>query len=233
MRIFGRGFNFSQDGPGNRLVYHLSGCNMRCPWCANPEGFTATGGVEMTPEEIVRDAVRARAMLFDGGGVTFTGGEATLWHEELLLTLQGLKREGIHTAIETNGTSERLAELLPYIDHLMMDFKHYDSDTLYAFTGMGCETVKANFEMLSKMGREVHIRIPLISGFNADSPDGFVTYFTSHDTATFDFELLPYHEYGKGKWTEEYRVKDGFVREEDLERFSRALGASGLKLKKT
>ncbi len=25
MRIFQKGFNFAQDGPGNRLVYHLQG----------------------------------------------------------------------------------------------------------------------------------------------------------------------------------------------------------------
>jgi len=27
------------DGPGQRLVYYLKGCNMRCLWCANPEGL--------------------------------------------------------------------------------------------------------------------------------------------------------------------------------------------------
>ena len=29
VRVLQRGFNFSQDGPGNRLVYHLQGCTMR------------------------------------------------------------------------------------------------------------------------------------------------------------------------------------------------------------
>lgn len=43
IRIFQKGFNYSQDGTGNRLVYHLQGCNMRCPWCANPEGISSKG----------------------------------------------------------------------------------------------------------------------------------------------------------------------------------------------
>lgn len=43
IKIFQKGFNYSQDGDGNRLVYHLQGCNMRCPWCANPEGIAKEG----------------------------------------------------------------------------------------------------------------------------------------------------------------------------------------------
>ena len=233
MKYFGRGFNFSQDGPGNRLVYHLSGCNMRCLWCANPEGFSCEGGKEITPSDIVTDALRARAMFFDGGGVTFTGGEATLWHDELLETLRALKRKDIHTAIETNGTSRRLGELLPYIDYLMMDFKHYDSDRLKAFTGVGCEAVMENYRMLTDTGREVHIRIPLIYGFNTSSPEGFASCLAAYDTAHCDFEFFPYHEYGKGKWTEEYKIQDGFVPKEVLGEFHRVFCEYGLKIKHT
>jgi glycyl-radical enzyme activating protein len=43
LKIFKKGFNYSQDGPGNRLVYHLQGCNMRCIWCSNPEGIAVAG----------------------------------------------------------------------------------------------------------------------------------------------------------------------------------------------
>ena len=91
MRIFQKGFNFGQDGPGNRLVYHLSGCNMKCIWCSNPEGMAMSGGREYTVPELADECRRSRMMFFGGGGVTFTGGEATLQWEELkeLLGIDG------------------------------------------------------------------------------------------------------------------------------------------------
>ena len=67
LKIFQRGFNYSQDGSGNRLVYHLQGCNMRCPWCANPEGMPMEGALMTDPEWLVdalcpRGAVRGGAL---------------------------------------------------------------------------------------------------------------------------------------------------------------------------
>ncbi len=228
MRVFGKGFNFSQDGPGNRLVYHLSGCNMRCIWCSGADSFDPEGGREYAPEDMIAECVRSRAMFFDGGGVTFTGGEATLWHDELLTVLKGLKEKDIHTAIETNGTSPRLFELLPYIDYLIMDFKHFDSEKLLFYTGMKNEQIKENFELLCRSGRQMHIRIPLINGINTADPEGFASYFSSFDTSHAVFEFLPYHEYGKDKWKGKYQVKDGFVRESDLKKFYETFDRYGL-----
>ncbi len=230
MRIFQKGFNFSQDGPGNRLVYHLQGCNLRCIWCSNPEGMAFDGGKDYPVEALLQECVRSKMMFFGGGGVTFTGGEATMQAGELLALLKGLRQAGIHTAIETNATSPKLLQLLPYTDYLIMDFKHFDSAVHKRFTGLGNEQVKENLEAILKSGRQVHVRIPLISGFNTADPMGFAEYLASQDTSGAVFEFLCYHEYGKDKWTTPYQVTDGFVPQEKVQQFTDSFRAHGLKL---
>lgn len=233
MRIFQKGFNFGQDGPGNRLVYHLQGCNMRCIWCSNPEGMVFEGGDEYYPEEIENECIRSRMLFFSGGGVTFTGGEATAQADDLIDVLKRLKNVGIHTCIETNGTSPRLFEIIDFTDYLIMDFKHYDSNSLKKYTGVGNEQIKKNFEMLCKSGRQAHIRIPLINGVNTDNPKSFAEYFSRYNTGNIVFEFLCYHEYGKDKWTEEYKVENGFVSKEKLREFIDVFREYGLKIIKT
>jgi len=230
MKIFQKGFNFGQDGPGNRLVYHLQGCNMACIWCSNPEGMNINGGKEYTIQEIFDECKQSRMLFFSGGGVTFTGGEATLQHNELLEILKLLKEEKIHTCIETNGTSLKLKELLPFIDYLIMDFKHYDSDILKKYTGVDNEVIKNNFEENCKNERQQHIRITLINRINTDAPEEFAEYFSEHDTSNTVFEFLTYHEYGKEKWTKEYKVKNGFVTKETLNKFKEIFEKYNLKI---
>ncbi len=221
MKIFQKGFNYSQDGPGNRLVYHLLGCNMRCPWCSNPEGMRADKGefFEMTPQEIVAEAVSSKPMFFDGGGVTFTGGECTLQAEELLAVLQCLNEKGIDTCIETNGTSDALPKLSEYIDHVIVDLKHPDSQKLKGVTGVGNEITVQNIRHFAECGKDLLVRVPLIGGFNTDleAIDGFLKIFSSINRDTVRFELLKYHEYGKDKWEKlglTYTVENAFVTEE-------------------
>jgi pyruvate formate lyase activating enzyme len=56
IKIFGKGWNFSQDGPGNRLLFHFQGCNLFCPWCSNPEGIAEQGTMLVNSEKLL-DAV--------------------------------------------------------------------------------------------------------------------------------------------------------------------------------
>ena len=230
MLIFFKGFHFAKDGPGNRLVYHLQGCNMHCPWCSNPEGMPLTGGEEVSVSAIVKEALSCRPIFFSGGGVTFTGGEATLQADELCEALRRLREAGIHTAIETNGTSPALPVIQENVDYLIMDVKHCDGTLFHRYTGVRIDTLRKNFAYLTGIRRQLHIRIPLIHHVNADLGADFADYFAGFPTESVVFEILPYHEYGKDKWKGAYEIKDGFVSERQIRDFESALKARGLRV---
>ena len=236
MRIFQKGFNFSQDGPGNRLVYHLQGCNLRCPWCANPEGLAA-GGQEVNVEELVSEVLRSRLMFFDGGGVTLTGGEVTLQLEQVRQLLTRLHAEGIHTCIETNGLCENLPDLFDALDLLIMDIKHYDPAIHKAVTGGENGLTLKNIRAALEARQALALRIPLIGGFNASEADahGFADLLVDLGVpGKATVELLCYHEYGKDKYAKlgiPYTMNEkAKVSRQQAQQFARILRLAGLEV---
>lgn len=234
MKVLQKGFNYSQDGPGNRLVYHLQGCNFRCKWCSNPESMAGdySGAKIYTTDEIVDEIIRSRMMFFDGGGVTFTGGEPTLQAQELKEVLKKARANGVNTAIETNGSMSVLAELSEHIDYLIMDIKQPCDEIHIKYTGCSNRQTIENLRHLSRTRGQLHIRIPLINHVNTD-PAPFLELFKSVDMKNVTVEILPYHEFGKDKWTSEYEITDGFVSKEQIEAFYGALKSIGVRLIKT
>lgn len=204
IRIFQKGFNFSQDGPGNRLVYHLQGCNLRCPWCSNPEGLEWNGdGRAYSTDELMEEVRRSSIMFFDGGGVTLTGGEVTMQLPGVLEFLTRLHEEGIHTCIETNGISPGLPQLFPVLNLLIMDVKHHDPAKHRSVTGAENTLTFDNVVRALEAGQPLALRIPLIGGFNASEEDAhaFAALFQELGVpGKATVELLRYHEYGRDKY---------------------------------
>ena len=231
LNYFQRGFNFSQDGPGNRLVYHLQGCNMRCPWCANPEGIPLHDAAYSEQAQTAADyAVSCAPMFFGGGGATLTGGEPTVQFEAVKELLLALKAAGINTAIETNGTHPKLPSLFPVVDHLMIDFKHPDDEIHRELTGVGNGTVKQNIEAAALLGKPVLVRLLLLEGHNTQYLREYLEFFGSVNTSRISFEFLRYHEYGKDKWKGGYAFPPAFVTDETLSKFKRAFTEASLKI---
>lgn len=232
IKIFGKGFNYSQDGPGNRLVYHLSGCNMHCPWCSNPEGMKPSGNEKAYPiNEVYNEILSSAPMFFEGGGVTFTGGEATLQFEPLLALIKMLSEAKINTCIETNGTSSNLPRLTQFLNHLIIDFKHPNGDVLKAVTGVDNTVIKHNIALAVKSNVDTLVRIPLIGGFNDNCFNDFAKFFKTINGKNLRVEILKYHEYGKDKWQKlglNYKMQNAFVTNEQVKQLENILKSNGI-----
>jgi pyruvate formate lyase activating enzyme len=112
------------DYPGNICAtVFLWGCNMRCPFCHNPE-LVEWRGVEMSISSTqFLEFLHRRLNVLDG--VCVTGGEPTL-QVELMDLLRRIKAFGLKVKLDTNGTNpEMLQELLgrEYVDYVAMDVK--------------------------------------------------------------------------------------------------------------
>ena len=240
IHILQKGFNYSQDGPGNRLVYHLSGCNLKCPWCSNPEGMEITeNAIPLTVENIVKEAVSCKMMFIDGGGVTLTGGEVTCQKDSIINLLHQLKENGVHTCIETNASLKNCEEIFKAVDYMIADFKSPDSEKLKAVTGADLEIIKENLLLRAKTKKPLLIRIPIINGFNngKENAVSFSEFFeelkAKSGSENLYFEILTYHEYGREKYEKagkEYTVKNGFVTAEDVKILSQEIKNKNLKL---
>ncbi len=238
--IFQKGFNYSQDGPGNRLVYHLSGCNMFCPWCSNPEGLKrGKNSTEISVDDIVKEALSSKMIFIDGGGVTFTGGEVTMQKKSVLAAIKKLHESGINTCIETNASLPGCEELFSEVDYMIADFKSPDKNKLSNITGGQLDTIKNNLLFRAKTGKPLLVRVPLIHFFNCgeENAQGFANFFKhladKSGNENLHFEILTYHEFGKEKYETQniaYTVTDGFVSNEDIKLLKNKIKDNNLKL---
>ncbi len=250
IRVLHKGFNFSQDGPGNRLVYHLQGCNFFCPWCSNPESISFEGTTmtvdgkeklsctEYNTDEVFAEILSGKMMMFSGGGVTFTGGEPTVQFDALKELLEKCREAGIHTAIETNASHTKFCELSELIDYMIVDLKHYDTEKHKNVIGSSNAKTISNIKEVSEKREQLLIHIPLIGGFNSSEKDAekFAELIKSFANEKIDVEVLRYHEYGKDKWLQcnmEYKMESGNVTDEEYEIFTDILKKKGISVIKT
>jgi pyruvate formate lyase activating enzyme len=53
MFCFARGWSVGKDGPGQRRIFYLKGCNLKCAWCANPESISRNTEILFYPDRNV------------------------------------------------------------------------------------------------------------------------------------------------------------------------------------
>ncbi|MBO5329867.1 MAG: glycyl-radical enzyme activating protein [Anaerotignum sp.] len=138
-----------------------------------------------------------------GGGITFSGGEATSQPELLDYLSSELYDLGYSLDIETCGyfDFDQVKGSLARMDLIFMDLKHMDSDIHKKYTGVPNEKILENMKRLRDIPAEIVIRIPVIEGVNATEENiRQSAEFVKEYLPKARMELLPYHKFGFGKY---------------------------------
>ncbi len=171
-----------------------------------PTGALDVYGKRMTVAEVL-DEVEKDASFYQstGGGMTLSGGELLMQPEFSAALLEGAHQRGINTAIETAGNVpwRFYEQVLPHVDTMLHDYKLMSSERHKKWTGVGNERILANFKQAYETFPDVDFiaRTPLIPGINAD--EEFIREVLAHirpHKNVIDYELLPYHRFGLGKY---------------------------------
>ena len=209
----------SVDGPGIRFIIFLKGCPLRCRFCHNPDTWALPQGEQRTAEDLINQALRYKAYWGKKGGITISGGEPLVQIDFLIELCKLAKEKGIHVTIDTSGQLfkregvffEKFDELMKYVDLLLFDIKHIDSEKHQWLTGKPNEAILDCARYLSEINKPVWIRHVLVPGVN-DSDEYLYKLREFIDTLSNvqKVEILPYHTLGIFKWEElgiEYGLK--------------------------
>ncbi|MBC7268966.1 MAG: pyruvate formate lyase-activating protein [Streptomyces sp.] len=192
------------DGPGTRFVLFVSGCPLRCLYCANPDTWHMRDGKDTSVDEVMAEIDKYRAFLTTaGGGVTVTGGEALLQPAFTGALLRRCKEAGLHTALDTSGFLGARASdaLLADTDLVLLDIKSFDVDTYRKLTGGELAPTLSFAARLDRLGKRMWIRYVLVPGWTDDPEaiDGLARFVAGLGSVE-RVDVLPFHKLGASKY---------------------------------
>ncbi len=159
------------DGPGNRLVIFMQGCNMDCWYCHNPETLDKSKyNYEFTPLELYQELSKYFPFI---NGITFSGGEALL-QQQFIISFCKLVDSELSIIIDTNASVEIDAELIGLVTGFYVDLKVIDNVEHIKLTKLGNELVLKNIEKLEMLGKLLEIRTVDYPGYSQTSTINYV-----------------------------------------------------------
>lgn len=189
-----------------KCPHALTSCTL-CGACTQycPGGAREICGKTYTVDEILCEILKDRVYYeAAGGGVTFSGGECMLQIDFLSALLKRCKANGIHTAVDTAGhvPYEYFERVMEDTDLFLYDVKCLNTEKHKEYTGVGNERILDNLKKLLVSGKDVWVRIPIISEVNDTETEmqEIRQFFDTYGTPR-KVELLPYHAMGEHKYT--------------------------------
>ncbi|MFP4050970.1 MAG: glycyl-radical enzyme activating protein [Thermoplasmata archaeon] len=174
----------------------------KCTFCGICAGNCPSGALQntsrtVTAEEVMEE-IRKSIIFYDSsdGGVTFSGGEPLLQIKFLKELIDRCIEEDIHVTLDTSGhiDPETFESIVDDIDLFLYDLKIMDNKLHKKYTGTSNDKILKNLKLLSKKGKEVIIRFPLIPGItDTDKNIDEIIDFLSDLKNVKEIDILPYH----------------------------------------
>ncbi|NLG19286.1 MAG: anaerobic ribonucleoside-triphosphate reductase activating protein [Fibrobacter sp.] len=150
------------DFPGTiSTVLFFGGCNLRCPYCHNPD-IVLNRLPQISLSEITEYLLKRKGAI---EGVVFSGGEPTL-HSSLPEIISGIRNIGYKVKIDTNGLNPDMVSLCGP-DYLAMDLK----TSFERYAELGCTLPDAQkrightLQIVKAMGENAEVRITVAPHF--------------------------------------------------------------------
>jgi len=211
--------NPESQSPRRELLVYPHKC-VGCGRCAgvteDTEDFTCYHGAkelcgkETTVDEVLEEVMKDQPFYeTSGGGITLSGGEPLYQAEFAEALLSEAKKRGLHTAVETAGLikTDTLLRLAEHIDLFLFDYKETDPVRHKDYTGVDNRLILENLRALSKAGKPIILRCPIIPGYN-DREEHYkgITAMANELATVKEINIEPYHSLGDGKYEAEGRT---------------------------
>lgn len=204
-----------------------------------PSGAIRMDAQEYTVEELIEEVMKDKVFFRDTGGVTISGGEPLMQGKFAVELLKELKKQGIHTAVETalHVPSDILISAVPWLDQIHADLKMIDPGEHRKYTAVSNAQILQNLRWLlnSEYRERVIIRTPLIPGMTAVEENlAGIAEFLSGIYPEVHYELLNYNPLAEAKYhlvDKEYCFKDNpkMYSREQMQEFGRIVTRHGIK----
>ena len=145
------------------------GCNFRCPWCYNTD-LVKPALLAKLPDLSV-DSVKEYLLRRQDKivSVCITGGEHTLWGDELIEFLEFCINRNFQMKLDTNGYCPDFLEKVfrkNLVNYVAMDvkssFENYSSAT--GITDVKIETIQCSIRLIQQSGIPHQFRMTQVSG---------------------------------------------------------------------
>ncbi|MBU0712618.1 glycyl-radical enzyme activating protein [bacterium] len=176
--------------------------NKSCVSVCYTDGLKLSG-YEITTEKLLNIIQRDRQFWGSEGGITLSGGEPLMQIDFAEEILRRSYESYIHTAIETCGNIPftNLQRVIPYLDWIFFDLKHFDSEKHKEGTNADNLLIIENAKQLAKeFNGRIIFRLPLIPQFN-DSMENINSIISFlKEVGRNEINILPLHHLGREKY---------------------------------